>query len=81
MPCGPIARLLVVKLAWKEPFKVLLPSRVMPEWNVTLPVGELPVTVAVKVSGRPGSDGVLPLVRASVVVVGGRMVTVPLPEK
>ena len=44
-------------------------------------MGEVPVTVAVKTSGVPELDGVLPLVRESVVVVPGRTVNVPVPEK
>ena len=75
---------MVVRLACKEPFKVLVPRVVDPAKNVTLPVGALPVTVAVKVSAVPIGEGVLPLVRARLVVVtaaSGPTVTVPVPAK
>ena len=71
----------MVRLVWNDAFKVPLPNKTLPSRNATLPVGELPVTVAVNVNGVPGSAGVPPLVSTSVVVVEGRMVMVPVPEK
>ena len=57
-----MASVLVAKVAVPE-LRVPVPQSVAPAENATLPVGEVPVTVAVKVNGVPGSDGALPPVK------------------
>jgi len=57
--CEPTAKVAVENVATPEPLSVPVPSVVPPSLNVTVPVGvpELPVTVAVNVTGAPESDG------------------------
>ncbi len=51
--------------------RVPAPSVAVPSLKVTVPVGDAPLTVAVKVTACPARDGLRPLV--SVVVVGGTL--------
>jgi hypothetical protein len=57
--CEPTANAAVVNVATPEPLSVAVPIVAPPSLNVTVPVGvpELPVTVAVNVTGAPESDG------------------------
>jgi hypothetical protein len=61
---------LVVNVAAPEPFNVPVPIVVAPSLNVTVPVGvpELPVTVAVNVTGEPTAAGFALEVRVVVVL-------------
>lgn len=70
--CAPTVSVLVLNVAMPLPSSVPLPMGIPPSWKVTVPVG-VPlavVTVAVKVTGCPESDGFNEEVRE--VVVGGR---------
>ena len=60
--CVPTERDAVLRLATPEPFSVAVPSTVVPSSKVTVPVGvpepgALAVTVVVKVTDWPKSDG------------------------
>ena len=60
--CEPIARALVVVKLALPPLRVAVPRLVVPSMKVTEPVGvplpgALALTVAVKVTDRPKSDG------------------------
>ena len=60
--CEPAASVLVVNIAWPEPFRVAVPRVLGPSLKVTVPVGMPPpgllaVTVAVKVTDCPDADG------------------------
>ena len=60
--CGPTASVLVVNIAWPEPFRVAVPRVLGPSLKVTVPVGMPPpgllaVTVAVKVTDCPDTEG------------------------
>jgi capsular polysaccharide biosynthesis protein len=57
--CEPTANAAVVNVATPEPLSVPVPRVVPPSLNVTVPVGvpEVPVTVALNVTGAPESDG------------------------
>ena len=57
--CEPAVNAEVVSVAWPEPFRVPVPRVVAPSLNVTVPVGVEadPVTVAVKVTDWPKTDG------------------------
>src|SRR5439155_2654305 len=81
----PTASVLVTNVAWPEPFRVPVPRVLEPSLKVTVPVGVpapglLAVTVAVKVTDCPDSDGLAEeltdvVVPASVdVMVGARAV-------
>ena len=77
--CGPTASVLVVNIAWPEPFSVPVPRVLRPSLKVTVPVGVpapglFAATVAVKVTGCPNTDGWTEEV--SPVVVPGRVVVV-----
>ena len=77
--CGPTASVLVVNIAWPEPFSVPVPRVLRPSLKVTVPVGVpapglFAATVAVKVTGCPNTDGWTEEV--SPVVVPGSVVVV-----
>src|SRR5439155_6003008 len=77
--CGPTASVLVVNIAWPEPFSVPVPRVLRPSLKVTVPVGVpapglFAATVAVKVTGCPNTDGWTEEV--SPVAVPGRVVVV-----
>src|SRR5438874_1962083 len=93
----PTASVLVTNVAWPEPFRVPVPRVLEPSLKVTVPVGVpapglLAVTVAVKVTDCPDTDGlaeeltrvvvldaavvVVVVVGAAVVVVGAAVVVV-----
>src|SRR5206468_3645459 len=82
----PTASVLVTNVAWPEPFRVPVPRVLEPSLKVTVPVGVpaprlLAVTVAVKVTGCPDTDGLVEeatpvVVPGSVVVVVGAAVVV-----
>src|SRR5216117_2583887 len=60
--CEPTASVLVTNVAWPEPFRVPVPRVLEPSLKVTVPVGVpapglLAVTVAVKVTDCPDTDG------------------------
>ena len=60
--CGPTASVLVVNIAWPELFSVPVPRVLWPSSKVTVPLGVTPtgpfaVTVAVKVTGCPDTEG------------------------
>jgi hypothetical protein len=52
----PDARVEVVKVAI-PPLRAIVPRAVEPSWNVTLPVAEAGLTVAVSVTGWPNGAG------------------------
>jgi len=71
--CPPTASVVVVNAA-VLPVRLTVPSEVAPSLNVTVPVGvpapgATAATVAVKVNDWPRTDGLVPLVSATVVVV------------
>src|SRR6058998_3627851 len=75
----PTASVLVTNVAWPEPFRVPVPRVLEPSLKVTVPVGVpapglFAVTVAVKVTGCPDTDGWSEEVRP--VVVPGSVVVV-----
>jgi len=77
--CEPTASVLVTNVAWPEPFRVPVPSVLAPSLKVTVPVGvpapELfAVTVAVKITDCPDTDGLAEEVTP--VVVPGSVVVV-----
>src|SRR5438093_9609943 len=84
--CEPTASVLVTNVAWPEAFRVPVPSMLEPSLKVTVPVGVpaplgFAVTVAVKVTGCPDTDGLIEettpvVVPGSVVVVVGAAVVV-----
>ena len=60
--CEPTLSVLVVKMAWPELFRVPVPRVLPPSLKVTAPVGVpapglFAVTVAVKVTDCPNTDG------------------------
>ena len=60
--CEPTASVLIVNIAWPEPFRVPVPRVLGPSLKVTAPVGVpaaglFAVTVAVKVTDCPDTDG------------------------
>src|SRR2546425_10613937 len=62
MACEPTASVLVTNVAWPEPSRVPVPRVLEPSLKVTVPVGVpaaglFAVTVAVKVTACPDSDG------------------------
>ena len=70
----PMASVLETKLAVRvlpAPLSVALPSVRVPSLNVTVPVGLLPVTVAVNVTPCPMVEGLLLLETAVVVLAFG----------
>ncbi len=61
-PAEPTASVLIVNIAWPEPFRVPVPRIPGPSLKVTVPVGVpapglFAVTVAVKVTDCPDTDG------------------------
>src|SRR6266581_9487803 len=77
----PTASVLVTNVAWPEPFRVPVPRVLEPSLKVTVPVGVpapglFAVTVAVKVTDCPDSDG---LAEELVVVELGLVVVVDAP--
>ena len=77
--CEPAASVLVTNIAWPEPFRVAVPRVLEPSLKVTVPVGVpapglVAVTVAVKVTGCPNTDGWAEELRP--VVVPGSVVVV-----
>src|SRR6266566_4029608 len=78
MECEPTASVLVTNIAWPEPSRVPVPRGLEPSLKVTVPVGVpapglFAVTVAVKVTGCPDTEGlaeeVTPVVVPGIVVV------------
>ena len=60
--CEPTASVLIVNIAWPEPSRVPVPRVLEPSLKVTVPVGVpapglFAVTVAVKVTDCPDTDG------------------------
>jgi hypothetical protein len=73
MECEPTLRVEVVNVAWPEPLSVPVPSVVAPSLKVIVPVGvplpgALTVTVAVKVTDCPDTDGLADELREVVVL-------------
>ena len=73
MECEPVDRDVVVNVAWPET-RFGVNRVVVPSLKETVPVGvpapgATVLTVAVNVTDWPKTDGLVPLVRASVVVV------------
>ena len=69
----PTGRLLTGKIAVRVlpvPFKLALPSNAAPEKKLTLPVGAIPVTVAVKVVVCPKALGLTELVNTTPAIAG-----------
>src|SRR5205085_8798043 len=73
--CVPEASVAVVHEAVRELPEPVKPTALQPEMlaplsvNATVPVGDVPVTVAVKVTAAPGEDGFAELTSAVLLVV------------
>src|SRR5437773_1904196 len=81
----PTASVLVVNVAWPEPFSVPVPRALEPSLKVTVPVGVpapglFAVTVAVKVTGCPNTDHGWTEEVSPVVVPGSVVVVVVVVE-
>src|ERR1051326_5862552 len=81
MEWAPAASALVVNVAWSEPSRGFVPRLLVPSLKVTVPVGvpEPALTVAVKVTGRPETDGFWEEARVVVVAAGLRVTLLLVP--